>query len=660
MLGVFASFVSLGWVAGVAILFLPLTFWVLVGVFVLNALIYFLLAWWEKKIEKDKASPIVDSETGSQRLSGARFTAVAFLILVCYGFYLLYSSRTGNAILTPWQVINPQYIFIFFLSTLTLGMLIWSKLKTSTIIFFLILQTFLLHSYLPLTHDLIYGADGWRHIANEQRLLNGKQFLEAKIIDASSSSKIKSAVGELSYGNFWSSNVILAKVFKTDLLTITKWFLPILWSLVFSLLLFEIGRAFGWDKRRSLFLAWLGLLPFAWQAGGAFTLPVSFGFLIWLFLILLILKRINSPKKEQLWILAGAGIGLASGYILYFILFWAAWVVSEVLQFKFIKLKVFFLTIISLLSIPALELLAGYSHFDKNINWLGQIKQVLGNFFGIYLASGPRPHDIAFGNIIFNQTPLFAFVPNLLTQWRWWVVVFTICFFGIVIYGLARAWKTKTTAGQWLTVMSVGMIGGYIIANYFLAGSHILARRLDAVVALFLILLFFYGLEKFILNNYKKNILAVFILTIGITVSYSLGPDTKTVSINEYDLMQYIWGIESQYHKPRLPYCVLADTYPLLALEAISGKEIIGGNFPIDANFGQPELNRIYYNMLHDINITDLRDIQLLDNFVECWYVDPVREWPGKFNQVGKFFDLSSDAQFKILKKTEAFKFWGK
>ncbi len=259
ILGVFAGFASFGSIAGVAILFLPLTFWVLVGTFVLNALVYFLLARWARNIELsvfNESGSLPAGQAGSALPQNdkrkVRFASVAFLILVCYGFYLLYSSRTGNAILTPWQVINPQYIFIFFLSTLTLGILVWSKLKTSTIIFFLILQTFLLHSYLPLTHDLIYGADGWRHMANEQRLLDGKQFLEAKIVDESSSSKIKSAVGQLSYGNFWASNVILAKVFKTDLLTITKWFLPILWSLVLPLLLFEIGRALGWNKKQSL------------------------------------------------------------------------------------------------------------------------------------------------------------------------------------------------------------------------------------------------------------------------------------------------------------------------------------------------------------------------------------------------------------------------
>ena len=244
-------------------------------------------------------------------------------------------------------------------------------------------------------------------------------------------------------------------------------------------------------------------------------------------------------------------------------------------------------------------------------------------------------------------------------------------FFSLTIWGWIRMLKLNTAYGDWLAIISGGVIGGYVISNYFFAGPHILTRRLDAVVAFFLILLFAYGLYSLIAVIKRQPMVRKFrsvpfiihtggilLLSVVVTAVYSLGPDTKTVSFSEYGLMQYIWEVESWYKKPRLPYCVLADTYPLLALEAISAKEIIGGNFPIDASFGQPELNRIYYNMLHDINITDPRDVQLLNDFIECWYIDPVKEWPGRFNQIAKFFDLSHDAEFKILGTLEANKFW--
>jgi uncharacterized membrane protein YcaP (DUF421 family) len=59
ILGVFVSFISLGSIAGVAILFLSLTFWVLIGIFVLNGLIYFLLeSIWNENLDLFDVSPI--------------------------------------------------------------------------------------------------------------------------------------------------------------------------------------------------------------------------------------------------------------------------------------------------------------------------------------------------------------------------------------------------------------------------------------------------------------------------------------------------------------------------------------------------------------------------------------------------------------------------
>ncbi|OGH91326.1 MAG: hypothetical protein A2534_04000 [Candidatus Magasanikbacteria bacterium RIFOXYD2_FULL_39_9] len=625
LLSIFAVFVSLGTIAGMAILFLPLNFWVLAGVFVLNAIIYILLGQWSVNVAENTAAS--DSQIEENASHKDRFAAVVFLLLTGYAFYLLLNSSTGQSVLSPWQTIDPQYIFVFFLSVLALGLLIFTKLKTNTIILFLILQTLLFHSYLPLTHKLIYGADGWRHIANEQRFLDGQGFLEAKIINPNASTKIESAkiiIGQLSYSNFWATNVILSKAFDVELLAVTRWLLPILWSLLFPVLLYEIALAFGWSRRKSLFFSWVSLLPFAWATAGSFSLPVNFGLLIWLFLVLLILKRINLPTKEQKLVLIVGGVSLFFGYSLFFILFWLMWAVAEFLIWQFVnpaKLKKAALVLICSLAIPAVELIAGYSKFDPDINWLGQIKQLLGNLSAFYLASGPRPHDIATGNIIFNQTPLSVFVPNLITYWRWWLVVFSICFFGVVIYGFIKICRDNKINNQWLGIVAPGIIFGYIISNYFLSGSHILARRLDGVVVLFLMLLFFYGLTKiyqrFVWKNKTWQILAMLVLSLGITASYSLGPDTNTVNVGEYEAASYVWLQEQLSEKP----CVLADTYPLLALEAVSAKQIIGGGFPIDADFGQPERVKSFEQMNIAINDNLLNQVGQLTDADHCWFI---------------------------------------
>jgi len=132
-----------------------------------------------------------------------------------------------------------------------------------------------------------------------------------------------------------------------------------------------------------------------------------------------------------------------------------------------------------------------------------------------------------------------------------------------------------------------------ILGRYFLTGEQILSRRIDLVFVLgtlfFLAFLFDYILTKWKIEESrpKRLSLVIFILlfSLAATASYTLGPDTKSVSLGDYNKMQAVWEEE----KGKDVHCVLADTYPLLALEAISGKKIVGGGFPMNAYFAQPE-----------------------------------------------------------------------
>ncbi len=106
------------------------------------------------------------------------------------------------------------------------------------------------------------------------------------------------------------------------------------------------------------------------------------------------------------------------------------------------------------------------------------------------------------------------------------------------------------------------------------------------------------------------------ILAVAITASYTLGPDTFTVSTNQLAAANYVWSQE----KDNNTHCVLGGTYPLLALEAVSEKEIIGGGFPIDANFGQPE-REILYNQMGAAISGNLQSSELIFPKTDyCWW----------------------------------------
>ncbi len=192
-------------------------------------------------------------------------------------------------------------------------------------------------------------------------------------------------------------------------------------------------------------------------------------------------------------------------------------------------------------------------------------------------------------------------------------------FLAAAIGGLVVCWK-RWKQGElqylWLYIMSISLTLSYIISRYFLVGENILARRMDAVLALFFLILFCLVFNKMVLNwGWHHLLLVIFVCSAAISASYSLGPNTNTVSADEYSAMSYIWSQE----KDNTPYCVIAGTYPLLALEAISGKEIIGGGFPINEYFAQPELTNLFSTIKNEKAFSSAAfDVT---NSSQCWLV---------------------------------------
>ncbi|MEK7625359.1 MAG: hypothetical protein AAB467_03345 [Patescibacteria group bacterium] len=634
-LGSLFAFLIVSWLSGAAVLFWQISYFaiacILAATLAISALLFF--------IARRNAFPDEFVETKKVELmelpqSKHWFIILSYLILAGVGFYLLAISRTGGAILSPWQTINKYFIYVFALATFVLAMSIVTRMKTNWLLGLLIVHSLLLHSYLPLTHDLFYGADGWRHLATENNLLAGSNFAEPTISDRSSVSSLLSNAGRVAYSQLWGTSILIAKISGLNLMTLNKWLMPILWSLFIPLLLFEIGRSLGWSRRLSLVFVWLSFLPFAWQVSGAFTLPVNLGFISWLALVLLIFKRAENPESSQVWILVAAGILSLFSYSLFVLLFWLSFLIFELINWKedFSWPMILLITLLVAMVLPLFEWQFGSSGLWPTGSLLGGLKQFLGNFTAYYLAAGPRPHDISVGNVIFNQTPGYSFVANYFTFLRWWLVAFMVGFWGFVIVGLRAAHlgglgslprlsgnlnenPSRSHLG-WFLIITCGIYLSYIVTRYWLPGEHLLTRRLDVVLAFLFITLFTLGLSQIPFSRRTKPLVAVGFLILSITVaaSYSLGPDTNTNSNDEFAAMKYVWEME----KGEEHHCVIADVYPLLALETISNSAIIGGGFPISHNFEQPELSQIFAGH-RDASILDVRNGINNTGASRCW-----------------------------------------
>lgn len=468
-------------------------------------------------------------------------------------------------------------------------------------------------------------------MAVEARLVAGQPLLKPMLRQGVSSWL---SIGDFAYSGLWSISALLAKAFSGrayflvnySLIHISKWLVPIIWSAAFPLLLFYLGRSLEWSNRRSLFLVWLSALPFALQATGSLTLPSSLGFLWWLGGLVILVRHFAQPTRRQLWALGGIGLVLIFNHTLYLILFILIWALAEILRWrvagKFLPASVIILTLAVAVTLPAVEWGAGYLEQGSGRPAFASVKQLLGNLTAVYLASGPRPHDIAIGNILFNQIPGGAFVANFFTAWRWWLPVFALLFWAGVIYGLIIAWRSQRRELLLVMILTMGLSISYVAARYWLDGEQILNRRLDPVLAFLSVVSIIIALpavaQRFPWRRQRAaGLVGLVILSSAITASYSLGPDLPTVSRDEYRAMQYV----GQQEEGSKRHCVIADTMPLLALEAISGREVIGGGFPIDQYFAQPELARFRAQLDKGFFEWDSETAYQLTGSQQCWWV---------------------------------------
>jgi len=116
-----------------------------------------------------------------------------------------------------------------------------------------------------------------------------------------------------------------------------------------------------------------------------------------------------------------------------------------------------------------------------------------------------------------------------------------------------------------------------------------------------------------------KPVIGLFslVFSVIISASYSLGPDTGAVSGDEYAAMEKVWSED----RSSPTHCVVADVYPLLALEKISAKQVVGGGFPINQYFAQPELTAIMGGIKQGVSVNLLARAKYITNAKQCWLV---------------------------------------
>lgn len=559
------------------------------------------------------------------------------------GILFVIAKGTG-ALFTPWQSLHPAIVPLMLVLTALLGYVIFSKQKTRHILTLMLMHSLLLHLYLPLSHELPWGGDVWRHIAVESQLSDGEivqpvlfgpeaKWREVVGIDVPEAFLIPQ---KYTYGQFWSLAVLTNQVTGISLEAINIWMIPLLWSFVFPLVLFRIGRVIFRSWRGGLLFAWLSFVAFPLQALGALSLPVSLGVLSYFFFLMLWLQYLRKRHHVQRWFLGGLLCLMLFGYALSFLLAlltvvgtWLLETISNHARSATIGWTlVAVVGVVGVIAIPTVELTSGVSRLPQSIDVMRDSTQITGQFVGWYYASGIRPHDIASSNLFFNHTPAYAFVSTVFTAWRWWIIPVMILLWISVLYGLYRYVRERQPLRFLLPAwLLVSLVGSYKIGWFVLEGDRLFTRRLDPFLSTMLIMFVSLAvLTSFYHIRYKKHVVRrVTAMCLILAVSwfgaatYASGPDMRTSSVDEYAVAEFVLA---EIGDDRDAYCVLADTWVLLPLEGLSSGDIVGGNFPIGYQFGQAERVGLFNDFLQvDVSASTVQQMFEVTGASSCFVV---------------------------------------
>ncbi len=201
---------------------------------------------------------------------------------------------------------------------------------------------------------------------------------------------------------------------------------------------------------------------------------------------------------------------------------------------------------------------------------------------------------------------------------------------------------------QWRVIgfLASVVLGGYVVGWYVLSGDHSFVRRLDPAFSILLSLLAVYGIRS-LREQYRFPISRtirifgvmfsiVFLSWVGTSVLAS-GPDMRVVSISERNAAQFVWDNVARSERS----CVIADMWPLLALEGLSGQGIVGGGFPQDYLFAQPERTVLYAEMLREPRLSIVSTAQDITGASSCAIMVPMSSVDQeKIDTITEFMDI--------------------
>ncbi len=607
------------------------------------------ISFWAKtrKQEPEQISLEAEIKTKEATVKFKKVVYFIWMIVFVFSLFLLFYARTGEYIRSPWTVIHPLYIYAWLGLIMFLGLLVFSKIRLKHFLLILILTSLLFHAYLLIPYQAGFGGDKWRHMGAEKMLMQGKVYEPALFGENVSYAQLGPlkipevlvAGNKTSYANMWGLTIALSWLTGIDIFYLDLVLGFLLFSIFLPFLLLKFGLFFS---RKKEFLFLFLLMPFCFypfQAYGSITVPMTFSFLLFLFSLIFINKYLtqknHSPKL--LWALIFLIPFLYFSYLVYLILFLQIFVLAILIKNIKLNKKVFIpvlivFFLILLIFIPALETYNHYSWLKTETPLKEQAGEMIKEFPVSLLFSKaifPRIYGLEQDNWLYatinrdlSRSALFYVLP--------WVFILTPLVWLLVIFGFLQFKKLRdSNLGMLFGLMLIVVLINQMISSYFMEGNHLLSKRLVVFTSFLFFMPLAWGvyvlIEKAGRIFSKKGLILACLIFIGLvsTTVYASGPKFQVVTNDEYKAAQHVWQKLTQ--GPSENYCVLANTWPLLALEGVSGREIITGGFPYYYEYRQPERVQLFENMNKGPSIRYLEKSLEITQAKQCYFMTEKR-----------------------------------
>ncbi|MCX6740930.1 MAG: hypothetical protein NTY61_00830, partial [Candidatus Parcubacteria bacterium] len=365
------------------------------------------------------------------------------------------------------------------------------------------------------------------------------------------------------------------------------------------------------------------------------TVPNSFGFLWFLFVLWLILYGLKYRFDRYLAVAVIIGLILSYfNYILYFILLLEIIVLVFLLKriaaakkgsAKTVSWSLLCLVVIGCcLILPVADLVS-----QNAFNDLGSLRSVGANLVGfakrLVMSQPifPRPNNMEQDNWLFTQVTQNLNRASALKLIRWNWILAPLAFLLILIGLLIRRDKDKSVKCL-LTLLLLIIVVNQFIAVYFMTGDHILNKRLVLLMSFLMMVFLALGIMRWLelkcfASQYRLIALLIFLSLLS-TAVYVSGPEMQTVTSDELTAARYLWQ-QISTAKESSPYCVLANTWPLLALEGESARQIVTGGFPVYFEYAQPERVQLFDNMNKNPSIKDVDLALAITKSPDCYFM---------------------------------------